>query len=282
VTVTVNGVADDGRPGKGDDVRDLDALSLFVPATVVGGEGDELLEVHAPADSAGSTIDGRGGADTIRTGASRDVLTGGAGPDRVEGGFGNDTVTGGPGRDELFGDSTAAQCGGGGQSCTLPFGNDTIEARDGEVDQVDCGVGTDKAVVDAVDVVADNCETVDRPGAAGPKATPAAGGAAGKPAAPGKATAGPRMTIKAPGRLRLTLRDGLVVRLTGVEPGAVTVQARLGRKLVAVGRVNVGKGGTATARVRFTRPARRALARRKVLRLTVRAGALSRRFVVKR
>ena len=38
-----------------------------------------------------------------------------------------------------------------------------INARDGEVDNVDCGVGTDQAIVDAIDVVA-NCETVDGAG----------------------------------------------------------------------------------------------------------------------
>ena len=43
------------------------------------------------------------------------------------------------------------------QSCTTPFGNDVIEARDGEQDTIDCGVGEDRAVVDAVDVVAANC-----------------------------------------------------------------------------------------------------------------------------
>ena len=32
VTVTVNGIADDGRPGERDDARDLDVLQLFVPA----------------------------------------------------------------------------------------------------------------------------------------------------------------------------------------------------------------------------------------------------------
>ena len=47
----------------------------------------------------------------------------------------------------------------------MPFGNDTIDARDGEADQVDCGVGTDKAIVDALDTVA-NCEAVDIGGAA--------------------------------------------------------------------------------------------------------------------
>ncbi|MDQ3739921.1 MAG: hypothetical protein M3389_03160, partial [Actinomycetota bacterium] len=54
---------------------------------------------------------------------------------------------------------TGSQCGWL-QSCTIPHGNDTIHARDGESDSIDCGVGTDTAIVDPADVVA-NCENVD-------------------------------------------------------------------------------------------------------------------------
>jgi Ca2+-binding RTX toxin-like protein len=281
VTVTVNGVADDGRPGEGDDVRDLDVLQLFVPATVIGGDGPETIEIYAPGDGAGSTIDGRGGSDSLRAGASSDTLHGGSGADRVEGGFGHDTLTGGPGRDELYGDSTSAQCGGFGQSCTIPFGNDTIDARDGEVDQVDCGIGNDRAIVDAIDVVAANCETVERAGGSGATGSGAGGGGPAGGGA-GAGSTGPTMVVRVPGRLRLTLRDGLVVRMTGFKRGALTVQARLGSRVVAIGRVNVGPGGTATARVRFTRSARRSLARRKSIRLKVKAGPLSRSITVKR
>jgi hypothetical protein len=90
------------------------------------------------------------------------------------------------------------------------------------------------------------------------------------------------MVVKLPGGLRRTLRQGLVVKLTGMKRGALTVKARVGGKLVAFGRVNVGPGGSATARVRFTRSARRGLARRKSIRLTVSAGSLSRSMTVKR
>ena len=44
----------------------------------------------------------------------------------------------------------------------MPFGNDTIDVRDGEADNVDCGVGADKVVADALDTVAPNCEQIDR------------------------------------------------------------------------------------------------------------------------
>ena len=70
-----------------------------------------------------------------------DTIDGGAGNDRVEGGIGHDTITGGPGKDALFGEGDGNYCGI--YECKIPFGNDTIDARDGEADQVDCGVGTD-------------------------------------------------------------------------------------------------------------------------------------------
>ena len=231
VAVSVNCQADDGRPGEGDDVRDLDALLLYVSANVIGGDAGENIAIYAPTDTPDSSIQGRAGNDDLRAGSARETLDGGAGNDRVEGGYGNDTVIGGPGKDELFGDATSAQCGGNGQSCTYPFGNDTIQARDGEVDQIDCGAGTDRAVVDAIDVVAANCETVERSG--GTTTTPGtgtgtgsgsgsgscSGSGSGSGAGSGAGTTGPSMVLKVPGRLRLTLRDGIVARLAGFRPG---------------------------------------------------------------
>ena len=70
----------------------------------------------------------------------------------------------------------ARSCGWYSYTCKIPFGNDVVNARDGEADTIDCGVGQDRAIVDAIDVVA-NCETVEVAGAA-----PGPGGAA--PAAP--------------------------------------------------------------------------------------------------
>jgi hypothetical protein len=39
--------------------------------------------------------------------------------------------------------------------------NDTILARDGAADSVSCGPGTDRAVVDPLDTVSPDCETVE-------------------------------------------------------------------------------------------------------------------------
>jgi hypothetical protein len=254
VTVTVNGIADDGRPGEGDDVRDLDALKLFVPATVIGTEGDQSVEIYAAADHEPSSIEGRGGADDLRSGSGRETIDGGAGNDRIEGGFNHDTLKGGPGRDVIYGDSTSGNCGGNGQSCTIPFGNDTIDARDGEPDQVDCGPGQDTATVDAVDTVASNCETVD-----------AKGGSGGPGGGPHGAMS---LDVKAPGKLRALLRKGLVVRLTGFPQPAVPVSIRGAGRVLATRRVQVGQ----RTRIRFSPKARRSLSRRRSIRLVITAG----------
>jgi hypothetical protein len=265
VTVTVNGVADDGRPGEGDDVRDLDALELFVPATVIGTDGDESVAIYAPADREPSSIQGRGGADDLRAGSGRETIDGGAGDDRIEGGFNHDTLTGGPGRDAIYGDATSGNCGGYGQSCTIPFGNDSIDARDGEADQVDCGPGEDTARADAVDTVAANCERVER-------------GPATDVGTPGATT----LDVKAPRRLRALLRNGLVVRLAGFRPGTAPVSVRAARKVLATTRARVGQDGRATVRIRFDRRARRILSRRRAVTLVVAAGAMKRTVKVTR
>ena len=87
-------------------------------------------------------------------------------------GFGNDVVTGGPGQDTIFADATSASCGWYSYTCKIPFGNDIVNAKDGEADTIDCGVGNDTAIVDAIDTVA-NCENVDTTGAGHAGARPA-------------------------------------------------------------------------------------------------------------
>ena len=79
-------------------------------------------------------------------------------------------LTGGPGQDTIFADATSASCGWYSYTCKIPFGNDVVNARDGEADTIDCGVGEDRATVDKIDVVS-GCETVDvAGGGSGPEA----------------------------------------------------------------------------------------------------------------
>jgi len=272
LAITLAGGADDGRPGEGDDLRNVERVELGIGGRFTGSAGADTIKLRQVGSA--SELTGLGGDDALRGGDGADRLDGGAGADALDGGFGDDVITGGPGRDTISADLAGGDCGPAW--CKYPYGNDTVYARDGEVDSITCGAGRDRVVADTGDVIAADCEDVERAGATSPGTTPPAGASH-----PGAAT-GARMTIKVPGRLRQTLRDGLVVRVSGMRSGALTVQARLGRKLVAVGRVNVGPGGTATARVRFSRTARRTLIRRKSVRLTIKAASLSRAITVKR
>jgi Ca2+-binding RTX toxin-like protein len=159
--------------GGGDD--DWKDAIISYPQLISGGEGADTIETSGSND----TLSGGPGNDSLSGGLGDDVLDGGEGDDTVDGWAGNDQVTGGPGRDTLLGDGSTA----------YPHGNDTILARDGETDSVNCGGGADSAQVDAADVVGE-CVTVDRPAVVAPGA--GGGGTPGTTGGPGTTTpAGP-------------------------------------------------------------------------------------------
>lgn len=108
VTVSLNGTADDGAAGEGDNV-----------ATDV----EDVISAD--------------GADKLTGSDAANMLDAGAGDDRIDGGAGSDSLFGGA-------------------------GDDTISARDGQTDSIDCGDGTDTAIVDRADVVV-GCEKTERP-----------------------------------------------------------------------------------------------------------------------
>ena len=90
-------------------------------------------------------IYGLGNADTIRGLAGNDDCYGGSGADTIRCGAGNDRIDGGFGEDVLFGGR----------------GDDTILAADGQVDEVNCGLGdNDTAYVDELDDPVENCENL--------------------------------------------------------------------------------------------------------------------------
>lgn len=91
----------------------------------------------------------------IRGLSGNDTILGGALDDSLAGGTGNDSLTGGAGRDSLDGGA----------------GNDVVNARDGEVDTIACGDGTDTVVADAGDVVS-GCEVVQLPAVVTPPPAP--------------------------------------------------------------------------------------------------------------
>ncbi len=165
VSVTLAGGADDGRPGEGDDVRNVESITTHQGSVLIGTDAAEHLEAFQTL--APTTLTGNGGDDELKGGGGSDRLDGGKGNDTLDAGFGDDTIIGGPGRDVIYGDRRGGDCGP--LWCTLPYGNDTIDARDGEVDSVSCGAGEDRVTADPNDVVASDCETVVR-------AAPAKGG----------------------------------------------------------------------------------------------------------
>ncbi|HMS71954.1 MAG TPA: calcium-binding protein, partial [Baekduia sp.] len=138
VSVSLDGVANDGEAGEQDDVR----ASI---EQVTGGAGDDHLVGEdgtiaslAPSPEAADrlyggpgndTLEGLGGEDTLNGGPGNDRLLGGPHVDNIFGGSGDDLVDGGQSDDVLRGDA----------------GNDTIYGRNGE-DLLFGGTGRDRLV----------------------------------------------------------------------------------------------------------------------------------------
>jgi hypothetical protein len=98
VTVRLNGLADDGSAGEGDNV--LGSLG-----SIEGGSGDDTLESGADAASlaggAGNdTLVGSPEGESLLGQEGDDDISAGGGNDSLEGGEGTDLLSGGPGHDE--------------------------------------------------------------------------------------------------------------------------------------------------------------------------------------
>jgi Ca2+-binding RTX toxin-like protein len=149
VTVTIDGIADDGTPGENDDVG-LDVENLE------GSDGNDTLTGSPSANR----IDGSFGDDHLDGAAGDDELLGGPGLDALAGGPGDDVLTdlddtpniltgsegndvlsgrgaldGGDGNDTLTGDSSDDVLTGGA-------GDDTLLGKEG-ADRLDGGGGAD-------------------------------------------------------------------------------------------------------------------------------------------
>jgi hypothetical protein len=246
ITLTLDGQPGDGSAGEGDNVHD-DIETVIGTTQNDVMTGDELgqdLYGHAGQD----TIDGAGGDDFLNGGSGEDVIRGGAGDDSLEGSADGDFLDGGPGRDLFTGDNECAV-----QPCT--GGSDEIQARDGEQDTVNCGVGADTAVVDAIDIVAldtqQGCENVDR------------GAAGAAPEAPGTAAAAlPTMRVRGSRTIRTFLKRGLRVDVTC--PAACGIHARLilRRTVVASAKRTRIAGAVTRLRLKANRAGKRRLKRR--------------------
>jgi Ca2+-binding RTX toxin-like protein len=245
--VTLAGGADDGRPGENDDVRAVEHVATNSYGLYSGTEGADSFDVNQVTEA--STVNGNGGDDRLDLSDGDDTVDGGTGADRIEGGNGHDRITGGSGPDVIHGDEPQGECSY--IYCKPPYGNDTIDARDGEADQVDCGVGTDTATVDPIDVVAE-CETVN----------------SGPEVAPPRNQYDLRVRFAKVG-LRAALRRGVVAKVAGAGPGRLSVKARRGSKVVASGSGRAGVNGTGSVRLRFNKAGRRTLKRARRVKLAV-------------
>jgi Ca2+-binding RTX toxin-like protein len=147
---------------------------------VNGGNGNDLVFGAAGDDTINGGLHhdrlfGGHGNDTVNGDDGRDLISGGKGDDVEHGGAGNDRMFANQGVDQLFGD------GGNDQLWALARvdvdttngpdttgdtvhggdGDDTIHTRDGEADNIDCGPGRDRALLDQQDVIVD--ATTDNP-----------------------------------------------------------------------------------------------------------------------
>jgi Ca2+-binding RTX toxin-like protein len=242
VNLTLAGGADDGRPGEGDDIRNVEKLISFHAGTFAGTAGAERIEIVQSSQP--SSLSGGAGDDFLKASDGADNLDGGPGADTIDGGFNNDTIVGGPGPDTIHGDHPTGECGI--YWCKLPAGNDTIDARDGEVDNITCGFGTDTVRADPIDIVASDCENVTGASTGGGGGS---GGASG-----GGGHAAPRLGLKVARATRSTLR----LRLQAPSAGRVRVTATVKGRRVARATRSV-KAGRSTLTLRFAkRPPRRA------------------------
>ena len=156
--------------GNSDDIFDGSATGID---TIIGGSGRDVVEYGAAADGVEVFVDGiandgvrgpeartdnvvsvediRGTpfSDTIQVGGT---ILGRGGPDFLFGGPDADTIVGGADRDQLT----------GGPSPGQPSGDDLIDARDGIVDVILCGDGSDRLIADLFDPGPVDCEQIIR------------------------------------------------------------------------------------------------------------------------
>jgi Ca2+-binding RTX toxin-like protein len=152
VKITLDGQADDGQAPSSDPKGDQgDPNNNF---------GSDLENVQYITDCSGNTTVCW---DTTGTSGAPATIVGNSSANLIWGSFGNDDITGGDGPDYLSGGYTSYNYYDGISTNVENNGpgDDTFHARDGWPDYVDCGDGTDTAIVDQFDTVR-QCENVDR------------------------------------------------------------------------------------------------------------------------
>jgi len=153
--------------------------------------GDKISKDRLFGGPGNDTLNGGDGRDRLHGGTGNDTASGNAGRDFMSGGFGDDTQNGGPGDDRIFANAGRDTTLGGegdddlwalarrdvdgpedllGDTLRGEGGNDRFHLRDGEQDVVNCGEGSDTALLDHKDVIEDatdenpngSCEVVKR------------------------------------------------------------------------------------------------------------------------
>jgi Ca2+-binding RTX toxin-like protein len=135
VRATLDGAADDGEPGEGDNLKGA-------PVQIEGGAGGDLLAASAGDGSApgSATVNlvGNGGGDRLLGGPGSNIIHGGPGDDEVEGAAGDDELSGGAGADLIRGgggtDQTSYADSPAGVTVTVGAGAD--DGAPGEGDDV--------------------------------------------------------------------------------------------------------------------------------------------------
>ena len=171
-----------------DSIDDLDGVERFIGSAFAdvllagsagismdGGAGDDTLGGgsggHALDGGAGNDfLNGSDSADTLNGDAGDDVLNGDAGSDMLDGGAGADTLDGGTSRDTLDGgdddDTLVWQFGGGADVIGGGAGSDTLELVLSSGSIVVELVDANTLTVDGVALTIDSIETLNIIGAA--------------------------------------------------------------------------------------------------------------------
>jgi Ca2+-binding RTX toxin-like protein len=141
--VTLDGVADDGAAGEGDNVAtDVE--------NAIGGAADDVLVGSAAANR----LRGGPGNDELFGEDGNDRLEGEVGDDFLEGGAGTNSLRGADGNDILIGSLDGRDTFGGG-----PGDDDISITTDGRAETVSCGPGADTAEGNDEDVFT-SCESL--------------------------------------------------------------------------------------------------------------------------
>jgi Ca2+-binding RTX toxin-like protein len=259
--ISLDGQANDGVSGESDNVKVENVLiSGAADADVTGDGGPNVLTVEDSATAA-AVLSGGGGDDTLRGGTQNDTLRGGDGDDLLTGSDGGDVLDGGAGKDDFVGDlENFANYTG--------IGGDTIFARDGVAERLNCGPGTDVAEADSDDAnYLGTCEDVRRP--APPVVDP-------PPVVKPPVAAAPTLGLSIPkAHLAKSLKKGLKVKVTSDSAATLSVTAKSGKTVVATGKGSLKAPGTTAVTLKFTKAAQRKLRRKRSVALTLHAIATS-------